>query len=563
MTQITLRLNYQTYFDDSETLENLLSKFKKNELLKAATYLINRAKSEKTAIETINNWFSNSSVKSDLLAKTCVNTSILNVFSSLQLLSYISTMEDSKEDVEYSKDEFEICLFKAYLLLNLQQDVVEEKGQKNLPVDSNERLQASLLTLTYHDYDIQNYVLHEIFLSQLIKSIEFFQFLEKHDILQFHLKYFLNKYNCSNWQDWVVKLLNIILPIITHNNDTYSEISLKPDEDFIENNLFLTLFSIPLKYEELPDFIQIRSNPLLKIDDEKFIIINKVFLVERIFKSVIFEFSLKVNEGVETEKKIKDFRSLYCDFFSEQILLYNITNNCFPKKIVRFAGENFKNQGYSSEPDFYVRIKNKILLFESKDVILKGEEKLSRDYEILSSGLKDKFLKVEKDGKISKKAILQLIENVERIVNKFYTKIDIDYNNEHLMIYPILVIHDRQFDAPNINRILNTWFKEELRNKFENSQIEKVKDLVVINIDTLILYQEHFKKRGLYGLEMIIDKYIESTKYERGRTVKEVEANYLNTSISFSNFCAKYFDNDMSSQIPCFIDNYIKKFKKE
>lgn len=561
MTQIILRLNYETYFNDSETIENLLSKFKRNELLQAATYLINRAKSEKSATETINNWFSNEGVRLELLSKSGINKSILNVFSSLQLLSYISTMEDSEESIVYTKDEFEICLFKAYLLLNSQQDVVEEKGQKNLPVDSHERLQASLLTLTYHDYDIQNYVLHEIFLSQLIKSIEFFQFLEKHDILQFHLNHFLNKYNCSTWQDWVVKLLNIILPIITHNNDTYSEISLKTDKDFFQNKLFLTLFSIPIEYVEFPDFIQIRSNPLLKIDDDKFIIINKVFLVERIFKSVIFEFSLKINKEIEREKRIKDFRSLYCDFFSEQILLYSITNNCFPKKNVKFAGESFKNQGYSSEPDFYVRVKNKILLFESKDVILKGEEKLSRDYKILSAGLKDKFLKVEKNGKVSKKAILQLIENVERIVNKFYTKIDIDYNNEHLRIYPILVTHDRQFDAPNINRILNIWFKEELVTKFEKNHIEKIKNLVVINIDTLILYQEHFKMRGIYGLEIIIDKYIESTKYIRGRTPRESQSNYLNSSISFSNFCANYFESKRSNQIPNFIDTYIKKLK--
>jgi hypothetical protein len=560
MTQIILRLNYQTFFDGKETLIELLKPLDKDELLRAVSYLVNRSKTEKKAIITINNWFSDNDVKSELISRTPSNGSILNVFSSLKLLNYIFERDENTTEA-IDKNEFELRLFKAYLLLNSEQDTTEESGQKKLPTDHDERIIASLLTLSYHDYDIQNYILHEVFLSQLIKSIEYFQFIEQHSILKHHLNLFLDKYKCSDWQEWIYKLLNIIIPVLGHNNDTYSEIRLKADDSFETNTLFLSLFSVPIEYTELPDFTTIRSSPLQKVNDHTFLVINKLFLIERIFKSVIFEFSLKINKEVSEEFRIRDFRSIYCDFFSEQVLLYQTIWKCFPSnsKYQKFKGEDFKSQGYSSEPDFYIRFKNKILLFESKDVILIGEEKISRDYSILSKGLKDKFLKVEKDGKTSKKAILQIIENIKRVFNEYYKKIDVSYNTDYVKVYPVLVTHDRQFDTPELNRLLNKWFREELDSTFDTNQKKQIKNLTIINIDTLIIYQEHFFKRGEYGLETLIDKYQAFAKPTFTTNYEKNIENYMNTSISFSAFVGNIFDKTNFKETPSFIEAYIKK----
>lgn len=562
MTKLTLRLNYSTYFNQNDTIEDLLAPLGKMDLLRAVSYLINRTKSEKNAVETINNWFNDLKIKSELILITKDNTSILNICSSLNLLTYITEKKDSNTEEIINPNDFEIRLFKTYLLLNSEQDKIEEAGQKNLPIDgSEEKLNASLLTLLYHDYDLQNYFLQEIFLVQLIKSIDFFQFIEKDDKLKNHLSLFLSNYNCKTWSEWIINLLNLILPILNHDNETYSEFRLDKDEDFDINTTFLSLFTIPLEYEELPDFINLRSNPILKINDETFIIINKLFLVERIFKSVVFEFSLKINKQVKEEYRLKDFRANYCDYFSEQTLLYNALSNCFPNnyKWIKIKGEDFKKIKYSSEPDYYIRFKNKVLIFESKDVILKGNEKHSRDYSILSKCLKEKFLKIEKDNIISKKAILQIIENIKRIFDKYYDKIDTDYKTEFLNFYPILVVHDRQFDTPELNRLINKWFKKELEKVFNKNEQSKINDLVIINIDTLILYQEHFKKRGKYGLEIMINKYFEFIKPRLCKNQKELEQKYLETSISFSVYIAKELDKTDFKKVPSFIDEYINK----
>lgn len=562
MTKLTLRLNYSTYFNQNDTIEDLLAPFGKMDLLRAVSYLINRTKSEKNAVETISNWFNDLKIKSELILKTKDNTSILNICSSLNLLTYIAEKADSNTEEIISPNDFEIRLFKTYLLLNSEQDKIEEAGQKNLPIDgSEEKLNASLLTLLYHDYDLQNYFLQEIFLVQLIKSIDFFQFIEKDDKLKNHLSLFLSNYNCKSWSEWISNLLNLIVPILNHSDETYSEFRLDKDENFDTNTTFLSLFTIPLEYEELPDFINLRSNPILKINDETFIIINKLFLIERIFKSLVFEFSLKINKQVKEEYRLKDFRANYCDYFSEQTLLYNALSNCFPNnyKWIKIKGEDFKKIKYSSEPDYYIRFKNKVLIFESKDVILKGNEKHSRDYSILSKCLKEKFLKIEKDNIISKKAILQIIENIKRIFDKYYDKIDTDYKTEFLNFYPILVVHDRQFDTPELNRLISKWFKKELEKVFNKNEQSKINDLVIINIDTLILYQEHFKKRGKYGLEIMINKYFEFIKPRLCKNQKELEQKYLETSISFSVFIAREFDKTDFKKVPSFIDEYINK----
>jgi hypothetical protein len=556
--EMRLRLKYENFFNENDNIQNLIEPLNKLDLLRVVSYLINKSRTEKDSIETINNWFRNPLHKLNLIPLTPANTTILNIYSSLKLLTYIYEKEDIQTEVVIDTDEFELRLFRTYLLLNSEQDKIEEAGKDKLPQNgSDEHLSASLLIKTYHYYDLQNYILNEVFLAQFIKAIDFFQFIENDPKLTPHLSLFLSTYKCKTWKEWIKKLLNLIIPVINHNDETYSEIKLESDDDFEINSNFINFFTVPIDYNELPDFVSLRSNPIIKIDEKTFIILNKLFLVERIFKSVVFEFSLKVNRSLPKELQVKDFRSIYCDHFSEQILLYNTLDKCFPNnnKWIKFKGEDFKKKGYSAEPDYYVRFKNKILLFESKDVILRGEVKQSRDFSILSESLKEKFLEHGTD----KKAILQIIENVKRLFDVYYKKIDNNYNVDFLNIFPILVVHDRQFDTPELNRLINIWFKNELRKNFNAKEISKINDLVIVNIDTLILYQEHFRKRGEYGLEIMINKYFEFIKPTISRSHEEVMKKYLNTSIPFSIFAARKFDQTIFKNQPSFIEDYIKK----
>lgn len=556
------RLNYNTFFPNgTDTIEELLIPFKKLDLQKVASLLITKSTTEIDAKQSIANWFSDSDISLEFISSTPNNRSLLNPISGLSILEYILTKEENESDEELDTNEFELRLFKIYLLFNSKQEKVEEEGLKNNPdVNDVDCLPATLMMLAYHDYDIVNYDLKYIFLTQLIKSIEFFTFLENDVRFKEHLRVFLENYNVPSWQEWIKNILPIILPVLEHNDEAYSEIILEEDDNLHFRSTFLQLFSVPLEYKEIPDFVNIRSNPLIQIDEKTFIVNSKLFLIERIFKSLTFEFSLNINKNVPKEFKIKNFKGLFCDAFSEQTLLYKAVSNSFPKsiKFIKFKGEDFKANGYSAEPDYYVRFKNKIMLFESKDVILTGEQKQSHNYEVVSNALKEKFLKIEKDGSVSNKAILQIIENIERVFNKFYSKLDTDYNEKNIRIYPILVVHDRQFETPALNKLINNWFEEELKERFSAQQIERINKLTMVSIDTFVLFQEHFSKRGDIGLELMIDKYNKFILPIWNEDVEVRKSNYIKSSISFNKFCEDYFRKNKIIT-PKYIDEYISK----
>ncbi|CAM4410628.1 hypothetical protein [Zobellia nedashkovskayae] len=561
MTDITTRLKYEDFFKESETIEELLKDFNHNDLFKICALLNSKAKLNQSSRDTINDWFTlpeNTELHTSKIENE--DTHIINTHSNLTLLSYLKSCNEDTQKLETS--DFELKLFKIYLLINSQQDSIEELNfPKIRTLDSIERLSASLLQISYHDYDLNNYVLPEIFLTQLIKSIEFLKYIEKE--LNHHMVTFLKKYNCKDWQEWVTTLLNLIVPVLKHDNETYSEIELK-DDDVQNVGAFLDLFCNIIELKEKPDFVVLRSNPIFKKNDNRYIIINKLFLVERIFKSIIFEFSLDINKKVDKVNRLRDFRSSYCDNFSEQILLYKFLHNSFPSnsKYIKFNGNEFLNKKYIGEPDYYVRFKNKVLLFESKDVILKGEEKQSRDYLILKDALKAKFLKIENEGKTSNKAILQIIENIKRFLNKFYTKIDDAYNADNIKFYPILVTHDRQFDTPELNRLINKWFRNELENFFNKSEISRIQDLTILNIDSILLYQENFKQRGKNGLEVLINEYHKSIQPKTARNVEHLKELYLNTSISFYTFLGNHFDKTGIKK-PKYIEEYLEHLNLE
>lgn len=460
---------------------------------------------------------------------------------------------------QISVNEFELNLFKMYLLINLQQDSIEEKSLPKIKdLEIEEKLSASLLQTSYYYYDLDNYILQEVFFCQLIKSIEFFKYMEVN--LSNHLELFLKKYKCKIWQEWIKKLLNIIVPILGHDDSQFSEVKLD-DKDIEEIGGFLELFRRKFDLPEKSDFIELRTNPLYKVDSSTYIIINKLFLIERIFKSLTFEFSLEINKIVNDVVKIKNFRAEYCNNFSEETLFYKMIYASFPNnsKFKKISGTEFKNVGYNiGEPDYYVRFKNKILLFESKDVILRGNEKQSRDYFILKEALEEKFLKTfNKQGKIEEKAILQLISNIRRVFSKFYSNIDSEYDESNVKIYPYLVTYDRQFDTPELNRIINRWFRFEIEKTFDQEQQKRIYNLTILNIDSILLNQESFRKRGLNGLENLTKKYHDSIKLIKYSKNEEIKQRYLDTSLSFYTYLGRHFDKTNTNR-PLFIDDYLK-----
>lgn len=561
MGSISIRLTYEDLFDEYDTIDNLIKVFSKSDIFRIVALLNSKNKLNQNSAKTIKDWFSNKKISENLIKKlNNENSHITNSYSSLSILNYIYQCDEEVDKLE--ADEFELKLFKLYLLLNSKQSYLENsKLSEYENLDLEYRFLATLIGVSYYDNDYSKYDLSKIFFCQLIKSVQFFKFLENN--LKNHLLLFLRNYNCKSWEEWIRKLLNFIIPVVKHDDNTFSEIQLK-SEDISEQGKFLSLFSNNIEIKGDADFIELRRNPIYKVSDTNYIVLHKLFLIERIYKSITFEFSLEINEKVEDEFKVKDFKSTLADKFSEQILLYDFINKSFPNndKFKKIPGSTFVGNGFKGEPDYYIRFKNKILLFESKDVILKGEVKQSRDFFVLEKELKDKFLVSEKNGKKSNKAILQLIENIVRFKSKYYLKIDDRYNEEKIKIFPIIVTHDRQFDAPAVNKILNIWFKSELSKKFSKEEILNIHDLTIINIDDILLYHEIFYNRGKNSMEYIINEYHKFVVVNGHKSIAVFRDNYLKRTMSFNNFLENYF-SIIGIKPPKIIRDYIKLLKYE
>lgn len=107
-----------------------------------------------------------------------------------------------------------------------------------------------------------------------------------------------------------------------------------------------------------------------------------------------------------------------------------------------------------------------------------------------------------------KKAILQLIERIEILVHdKKRAGFDVQLPN-NFIVTPILLVTDHSLSTIGVNHILNTWFEEEIAKSIILSPIKKrIRKLVLINIDTLIVYSEYFKEKS-GSFEELLDSYI-------------------------------------------------------
>jgi hypothetical protein len=272
--------------------------------------------------------------------------------------------------------------------------------------------------------------------------------------------------------------------------------------------------------------------------------------MEKIFQSLYFTLN-KINSSLPKSQKIKDFRSFYGDEFSEQALVYKVLDKCFPKKFIKLTGEEMRTLGVVGEPDYYIRRKNKIFLFEAKDTLLNAKVKHSSDFKILEGALIEKFYR-NKKGK--PKAVLQLIENIRTILEGNFSA-DSEIKIDKVLIFPILLVHYPQYNTVGLNRIVNMWFKEELEKlALEGFDVSRVKNLIIIDLDTFILHQEILLSRQP---KVLIDKALESySELIDLKTSKMISFRYqahrlINSSVlSFSFYYSRLVDKNNNRKTP-------------
>jgi len=401
---MAIKLEYKHVFEgEPDEVISYLTSASKSKYIDAITHLLSLMDPPNlNHREFINSYFSSDNdfknQLPDIIQRSFRASQPLNIINTENLYTILEAAlslpdeEDTNVPTREVIYNFEIDLFKALLSVNQQIVTKEEKINQWVKSNDNEdKLPGMMLgnMIAYSDFTSFNYGFVSI--VQLVKSIHFFKFIETN--YPNHLSVFLQKYKCDSWKDYIKKLAGIVFMLISDRRAGSNTVVLHPDmENYDDVVSFLDQFSqatLNLPAEDY-DFLLLRDKPLYKIRENEYRILSKVFLAEKIFKSLYFQFNA-INSSFIAPDKVIEFKSKIGFDFSEKYLLYQVLKDSFPfKKVIKHSGDDFIK--HEAEPDYYIRYDNKIFLFESKDMLLKAKVKTSYNVEQIQTEIKNNLL---------------------------------------------------------------------------------------------------------------------------------------------------------------------------
>ncbi len=430
---------------------------------------------------------------------------LLNILSSLDFFA-LSWKIDKGEEIQ-GIAEIQLKIFKSYLVLN---ELIDSKQRNVKATISGEKFEkspalynAAATIAQYLPYTGLTNISHKhLLISQFLKSFYLIDFLKENLAYQYLLEPLLVTFKCEDWDTFFIKLCKLAFGVF--NVDKGLNINFTFND--LENDPMLPL----LQALELPnsdwnptgDYAQMRATPFYKNTNNSYQVVYSVFCAEMFYKALYFKIK-DVNDKYFPEKT-KTFKSHFCDDFSESYLLYRIIEDLFPFADIKVSGKKAKEFLQEGEPDYYMRVENSIFIFESKDFLVRAEVRESFDFAKYEEAFK-KRLWFSKEGN---GAVRQLTRNIIRVLDN---EIPFDqHDNIHsFKIYPIVILHDQQYNCPGLNQLTNMWFNTELneaKQLREGDFPNQICPITLIDIDTLI-YVQDLIKNGTIDFRQILDDY--------------------------------------------------------
>lgn len=395
-----------------------------------------------------------------------------------------------------------IEMFRLILLFNQEVNSKVNKAKKSVS-QHTDRLTPyrELLATQFPQWDLNSTDYAQLFYSQIFKLARLLDFLANTPEYQALHAHLLSEFGLSNNKDYMQGVATLPASRLS-SIPGKTTFNVPTGPNYARDVAFLEKFAIqpdqPLP--NLPDdFLSLRSAPLVKIKEGVYDVLFDPFLLKKVYNGLVFLLSSWCPKGNVLFTK-GDFLGSFREDFSEEYLMYDVLSGIYKTATdILIIGKQFKAIQLDREPDMYIRRDKQIMLFESKDLFMKGEEKLSYNFETIEGGLK-------KDGRFGK-AVKQLATNVGRALKKEFM-LDTAYNENDAEIFPNLVVHDSLYSCPLFNFWVNEWFQEELavlqaKPEFVGIDFSKVQPLTVIEIDSLILYQEPLSDERLDLSDMI------------------------------------------------------------
>ena len=447
-------------------------------------------------------------------------------------------IDDNNLGEDVNRDE--INLFKSILLINEELNNYDEVIS-NSPKEKIDKVIDMMISIKFSSYDLGMYddvklEISKLAIATLYKLKELIEFLKTDARYCNALQKLYESFGQKSLEEFYKRALYLCMEVCKMINDEdFVKFGVK-DTDKATIAFFESLISVQQVVEK-EDFINLRQNPLYKLQDGTYSIINPFFVLDKFTNSIRF----LLKDDID-----------YSGDFSERFLMKNLLDDIFYKKY--FIKRKEINNG-SSEPDYYVRYNKDIFLFEYKDAFINAETKVSRDITKIEEELKKKFI-----GDKKAKGISQLINHIRSISDKKFQYDDLE--NQNYNIYPILLTSHRLLEVPGINYRMNSWFKTELQKENLDNTI-KVKDLIIIDIDTLI-YSRLFLKNKDRNFKDTLEEHIKIMKSDYkgyGKTEEEFKDNmYKKLEIKILPYSYRLGYNIITKE---YIKEYVKQISDE
>lgn len=440
---------------------------------------------------------------SEISRKPNVEYNFLNNVSALMLIECILANANNLKPVENLTAGQELRLFKAYLFCSQVWIDKQEKGFLNERISDDLGVAKLIIPTQLPFIELLEF---KDFRIQFIKAIHFFKFCETNPEFKVYLEIFLKEYKLDSWKFY---LKNIISVYVRKFEKLKIPSRLTVSDEFPDIINFLNYLSVDLNnFKSSNDFLYLRQHPVFKISENIFLFLNLNFLVDKLYQGIQFDFAniLVKNSATYRGKVIKsvpDFIAIFSNEFSENGLFYKVMDYVFEKSgYIKLTGESLKAYLRDGEPDYYIREKAKVYLFEFKNVFIGAEVKHSYDFDRIKSEIDKKLVSNQNN---SPKGVTQLVNVIEKVKAGEFSSFD-KFDFENVIIYPVIVFVDFSFNIPGMNYLLRTEFRKLLtERKVKNTQ--NVKDLVMIDLDTFIKFQDLFRDKRI-KINNCLNEYI-------------------------------------------------------
>lgn len=432
------------------------------------------------------------------------------LFMGLALQNFTPYAPDDSE-LLICQDEYE-AVFKAIIYCNQRWIDEQQKGIRAVSNPSWEDEDIYMLI----DLPIVEFKQYKDFIVQFYKAWCFFDFCEQSPKYLEDLKTFCAQRAVSHWKGYLLKLFgfleasikNIENPYIKLPKGTLGDLSSFFDQYIINIEDCGNLWEGHNALQYFRDHFLLKVSPdTLKVSPDTYLLINANFLVDKFYQGMRFDFFKALKATSSKYKNYPDFSTRLSQDFSESNLFWRLIKQIYNENqdALILTGEDFRQQRITAEPDLYLRIGNRLFLFEYKDVTLGDSIKYSHTIRRIKEGICDRICRYDK----KKKGAGQLLYNIDRIFTKDLVR-DIDPDIDLASkVYPIIVTTDRSFSAIGVNRFVIQEFSKWMKSPLSIPCLVTVP--IIMGLDTLILCADMLHE-GVLTLHDLLDGYIQTNK---------------------------------------------------